>query len=111
MIELDIKPHCAQRARTTFKAGKAWTYTPKIYAQYLDDLTLLLKAQKLPQFAGAVELVVQFHANKITFDIHEVRGKPKRGDIDNYLKGLMDGLQKAGVIENDSQVCSIAAVK
>ena len=34
-----------------------------------------------------------------------------RGDIDNYVKLLMDGIQKAGIIPNDKQVVHVDAVK
>jgi len=37
---------------------------------------------------------------------------PKRGDLDNYVKCILDAIQRNGVmIENDSQVYSITALK
>jgi Holliday junction resolvase RusA-like endonuclease len=29
---------------------------------------------------------------------------PLRGDTDNYVKSILDGLQKGGLFDNDSQV-------
>ena len=33
-----------------------------------------------------------------------------RGDLDNFLKGALDGLQKAGAFDNDRQVVCLAGV-
>ena len=34
-----------------------------------------------------------------------------RGDLDNYVKLLLDGIQRSPLIENDRQVLHIDAVK
>lgn len=38
-------------------------------------------------------------------------GRPKglQGDLDNYVKAVVDALQKAGVIENNKQVVALSA--
>jgi Holliday junction resolvase RusA-like endonuclease len=39
------------------------------------------------------------------------REKAMRGDVDNYAKTVMDGLQKGGAFHNDGQVVSLAIDK
>ena len=44
--------------------------------------------------------------------LHQARAegdpeKQKRGDLDNYAKAVLDGLQKGGVLENDKQVIEL----
>lgn len=39
------------------------------------------------------------------------RAKAMRGDVDNYLKTTMDGLQKGGAFKNDGQIVSVVADK
>ena len=36
---------------------------------------------------------------------------PLRGDLDNYVKLALDGIQRAGIIVNDSQVVHVEATK
>jgi Holliday junction resolvase RusA-like endonuclease len=39
------------------------------------------------------------------------RGKGSRGDLDNYSKCILDGLQRAGVIKNDDTVVEMHGYK
>ena len=32
-------------------------------------------------------------------------------DVDNLLKSIMDGIQKAGMIHNDGQICGVSILK
>ena len=32
-------------------------------------------------------------------------------DVDNLLKSIMDGIQKAGMIHNDGQICEVSIFK
>jgi Holliday junction resolvase RusA-like endonuclease len=45
--------------------------------------------------------------------VAESRGRQKcmRGDVDNYAKTVMDGLQKGGAFVNDTQVVSLVVDK
>lgn len=45
-----------------------------------------------------VELAIIFHTRR-----------PLRGDLDNYTKTILDGLEKGQAIENDRQVKSLSA--
>jgi Holliday junction resolvase RusA-like endonuclease len=64
------------------------------YIAYLDLVAgygYTIRPRPLPWEEVAVEVVVY------------IAGK-RRGDADNYLKSLIDGLQRAGVLQNDKVV-------
>lgn len=65
-----------------------------------------------PKFTGPVSLVVVFQKDQMTIEVTDFpEGESKlRGDIDNYVKTVMDGLN--GVAwDDDRQVMYVAAYK
>lgn len=100
-------PRVKERPRV-LKTGK--TYTPKATAEYERAVA---ERYDGPVFDGPVRLDVCFEHDRtivriIPLDAEE---KPRlRGDIDNYLKALQDGLVKAGALD-DNQIVLVRARK
>lgn len=64
-----------------------------------------------PLFEGPVAIELTFHTDHTQVTIREeLYGSPLRGDIDNYIKSVMDGLQNVAY-KNDRQVMRLDAVK
>ena len=78
------KPH-GGRAKTTD------------YKNWLDQTAWEIRAQRPPVFKGDVS---------VDLLIERPNGS---SDIDNRIKGVLDALQRAGVIENDKRVVDIRA--
>lgn len=51
----------------------------------------------------------QFGRRKVAVEIAFYVSYDLRGDIDNYIKSIMDGMQKGGIIDNDRQIRHIDA--
>lgn len=65
-----------------------------------------------PQFDGPVRVYVDFHPAGQWVKVESVEWtSPLRGDVDNYCKTLLDGLQRAEVFKNDRSVVSLWADK
>jgi len=66
-----------------------------------------------PVFDGPVSIELTFDNDGTLVKVTPAEGwvSPLRGDIDNYCKLALDGLQRAGVIMNDKQVVYMSAVK
>lgn len=66
------------------------------YKKWREVAAWEIKAQRPKPFIGNITVSLEV-------------GKPRRGDIDNRIKPVLDALQEAGVIENDSKVDKITA--
>ena len=100
-------PKVKERPRV-LKSGK--TYTPKSTAEYEKAVA---ERYDGPVFTGPVKLEVCFESDRTTVRISsmDAEEKPKlRGDIDNYLKALQDGLVKSGALD-DNQIVLVRARK
>jgi Holliday junction resolvase RusA-like endonuclease len=66
-----------------------------------------------PVFEGPVSLELTFmeDATLVTIKPVETWDTPLRGDLDNYCKLALDGIQRAGVLKDDRQVVILSAVK
>jgi Holliday junction resolvase RusA-like endonuclease len=98
-------PSPSHRPRVT---RRGITYFAKPYAQYLKDC----QQQFAEQHRGAPL------EGRLGVVIETVVEKPRttkltnpNGDSDNYAKGPLDALQKAGVVTDDKQFVPIAAVR
>lgn len=61
--------------------------------------------------SGQVELSMMFYPDKINITIKEIDSQSKlRGDIDNYCKSIMDGLNGVAY-HDDGQVLNLKAYK
>jgi Holliday junction resolvase RusA-like endonuclease len=72
------------------------TYKTKIAKDWIKGCLKLVKVKK--PYKRSVDLSVHFYFKRDR-------------DIDNSLKALLDLVQKAGIIENDSQVYSMVVTK
>lgn len=100
-------PKVKERPRV-LKNGR--TYTPKATAAYE---AAIAAAYDGPLFEGPVRLDVCFEQDRTVIRIIPMptTEKPKlRGDIDNYLKALQDGLVKAGAFD-DNQIVLVRVRK
>jgi Holliday junction resolvase RusA-like endonuclease len=103
---IEGKPQVKQRPRMT-RFGHV--FTPK---ETIDAEAVIADRYDGPQFEGPVEISAHFYADHTDIVIKQVERKSKlRGDVDNYLKLVADGLQKAGAIINDRQIVSIRGYK
>ncbi len=75
-----------------------WTPRARRCLDYQELVAWHAKEAEIPTFAGDVELTVRI-----------CRGGRGRGDLDNIVKTIQDGLQYAGVIKNDRQVIRYGA--
>ena len=106
---IDIKPRTKQRPRVT-RAGHA--YTPKATKDYEKEISEAW-ANKWPHpVSGPVGVEVEIGPDYIDIEIYELveprRPKGVRGDIDNYQKAILDGLNKVA-FDDDIQVHEIYA--
>ncbi|MAD98990.1 MAG: hypothetical protein Unbinned200contig1002_44 [Prokaryotic dsDNA virus sp.] len=106
-IILDVRPVPASRPRVS----RYGTYYGKNYTEFRKSLYAVLKKikDKFPPSATGEFLV----------ELEFICKKPKkpsnpypRGDIDNYVKGVLDGFTYAGMFwEDDIQVVELCASK
>jgi Holliday junction resolvase RusA-like endonuclease len=85
-------------------------YTPQQTKDYEDEIASHWDG---PEFTGPVHVDMKFSKDGIHVTVSDaLEGSLSlRADIDNYVKSLLDGLQKGGAFPNDRQVVSIKAVK
>ena len=84
-------------------------FTPQ---RTLDAEAAIAAAWDGPKFDGPVKLKVVFHYDsmEVTVEKYPDGGSRLRGDVDNYLKTVMDGLN--GIAwEDDKQVFAVEAEK
>ena len=100
------------RPRVT-KTGHA--YMPKKYAEWKSGLATIVgsrfRAEGNRPLEGPLKLEVDITKGVWGFRLTELESKERfgRADLDNLVGGVMDMLQDAGVIKNDSQIEAIAA--
>jgi len=99
VMELDIRPLAMPRPRFT---RNGHTYMPKIWTKYKDSVGFLalqaMSKARAKILKGELGVEIDFYFKR----------KP-RGDIDNYIKALLDSL--TGITyEDDKQIISIDAV-
>lgn len=105
----NVKPQVKQRPRMT-RRGRA--YTPE--ATHLAE-DVIREGWNGPKFEGPVFMKVTFsklgtEVTVGTLDEETYKPSALRGDIDNYLKLVMDGLNGAAYID-DNQVRYIEVTK
>lgn len=102
-----MKPKAKGRPR----AGKYGMYTDKATREYEQKIKEAYIAAGGKMHEGAVSMSVTFSKDNITIVLDEIQASsPLRGDIDNYLKSIMDGLNGVAY-KDDGQVLNIRAHK
>jgi Holliday junction resolvase RusA-like endonuclease len=91
------KPTTASRPRVA-RAG--WAYYEKSYKDWMKAATAHLEAARLPYFSGPVSVYMTVSVARPKKPVNPY----PRGDLDNYAKGPLDALTKAGVWSDDNQV-------
>lgn len=95
--------------------GKVRMYTPRetLNAEKLIAEAWENESNKGPKFEGPVEINIVIDKNGTDVVVKEVDfdGSPTlKGDIDNYVKTILDGLNGIAWVD-DSQVIKIVAMK
>jgi Holliday junction resolvase RusA-like endonuclease len=92
------------------RKGKVYTPTETVSAEkaYIEAA-----GEYHPVYEGAVRLELTFQEDSTSVLIIPVDDwhTKLRGDIDNYVKLALDGIQRAGIIANDRQVVHVDAMK
>lgn len=104
-----VRPQVKQRPRMT-RRGKAYTPIKTHLAE-----NVIGEGWTGPKFEGAIYMEVEFtkDSSVVTVGILDAGSyppSPLRGDIDNYLKLVMDGLNGIAY-EDDNQIRLVKAVK
>ncbi|NBW08707.1 MAG: RusA family crossover junction endodeoxyribonuclease [Caulobacteraceae bacterium] len=86
-------------------------YTDKATREYEQAIKDAYVASGGPLYEGPVDLSITFTKDNITITISEIKAESSlRGDVDNYIKSIMDGLNGVAY-KDDGQVLNIRAHK
>ena len=87
-------------------------YTPKETIEAEEHIAKVI-GDEAPNFDGPVSVQMIFCKESTTVTVKPLEEGHTllRGDLDNYVKLLLDGIQRSPLIENDRQVLHIDAVK
>jgi Holliday junction resolvase RusA-like endonuclease len=109
-ILFNIEPVAASRPRFNTKTGTA--YTASKYDKFKKALILLCKRIPKGDYFS-IEMEFYFAYPKSTPKKNLVDGAlhQKKSDIDNVCKGVLDALEQAGVLNNDSKISDLIARK
>lgn len=101
------KPKVKERPRSGPNGGRLYTPPSTLAAQ-----AELAASYDGPVFEGPIEVIMTFHpvATMVTIRERTEPKSPLRGDVDNYGKLVMDGLEGVAY-PNDRQVMAIVAAK
>lgn len=106
-LKLPFKPKAKGRPR----AGKYGMYTDKATREYENLVKETWVVAGAPKFDGPVTLTLTFHKSHIDVTVSEASEESSlRGDVDNYVKSLMDGLNGVAY-DDDGQVVNLKAFK
>jgi Holliday junction resolvase RusA-like endonuclease len=105
-VELPFNPVPAARPRV----GRYGTFYPKAYNEYRTTAhETLIKWKRKKLVAGPVTVVCEFVVKKPKKPSNTY---PSKGDIDNYVKALLDACTKAQVFwKDDMQIIDLKATK
>jgi len=112
MIKIDAPIMPVPFPRPRFDSRSKQTFNPKRYREFKDELGYYarLAMRGRPLMTGEVKLHADFYRPKPK----PRKGKPEQvsfvGDVDNYLKAVMDALSKI-VYLDDRQVVQISGAK
>ena len=103
-LEIPGPPVAKQRAR---KGNGGW-YTPKPTRDYEEAVAWVCRAQRERFGDQPVKVSIVLSADGATVHVSPsdlaISGP---GDLDNYAKSILDGMQKGGLFKNDKQVVEL----
>jgi len=106
-LTIPVRPKAKGRPR----AGKYGMYTDKATREYEALIKQAWVDAGGPKFEGPVTLTLTFHKDHVDAMVTETQETSNlRGDVDNYVKSLMDGLNGVAY-EDDGQVVNLKAYK
>jgi Holliday junction resolvase RusA-like endonuclease len=107
VLEFEFKgnPIAATRPRV----GKHGTYNVGDYAKYKEDLSFAISATALRHSWHLSDKLPI--TGKLALRVRYYRSDKRRVDIDNLVKCTMDALQQSGLIQNDSDIQELHAMK
>ena len=106
-FNIPLKPKAKGRPR----AGRNGMYTDKATREYEDAIRQAYVDLGLPKLEGNLQVTANFQKDNIWVQIITVKEESKlRGDVDNYVKSLLDGLNGVAY-DDDKQVVNIHAYK
>lgn len=97
MIIIPGRPVPKQRPALSQRGRKAYLYTPERTRTYEGTVNLLARQQKAKRHTGPVAVSLTLYLTK-----------GKRGDVDNYCKSILDGLNGVAY-EDDRQITRLDA--
>lgn len=121
-FEIDIEPMPTPRPRATVMTARATgkqfvnIYNPADYTKYKSAIAILLKDARLGLKKGNygrifVTFYMTYPKSTPKKDLIDNAPHIKKPDWDNYIKGLQDAMQDAGIMLNDSAVSDGAVRK
>lgn len=109
---IPIRPKPAPRPRAQPGGGRS--YNPTGYKDWLDAVATYTKIEMLKQngpLSGPVIVNLDLRRDVIALNIIETTTAHRhglRGDIDNYAKAVLDGIDQGGVFaKSDNQVVGL----
>lgn len=105
-LEIPGRPVPWQRVRT----NQGRFFTPQETRDWEDSVAWICRAQRerLGNTPCRIELELYEDRAVVTLiPVPDAKKRKLKGDIDNYAKSILDGLQKGEVIENDKQVIEL----
>ena len=108
---LEIEPLPCPRPRIAMIAGHGVAYYPKAYKEWAAEATKQAAKAWRDQEAGTLGGLVSLRLSFFCSRPKTTKLQAPKGDIDNYVKSVMDALTKAGVWLDDKQVVELVARK
>jgi Holliday junction resolvase RusA-like endonuclease len=103
-VRFNIEPRPAARPRV----GKWGTYYPPIYAKYKKELGDMVECANLPTpDVCPYSVYIEF----VCTPPKKLSNPFPRGDTDNYIKGVLDAINKRAIFEDDKQVQLLTGFK
>ena len=105
-ITVKVRPKVKDRPRMT-RRGRVYTTKTTLAFE-----SIIANAWDGPKFTGpvSVEIILRKDSIRITIKELDVGSTPLRGDVDNYTKSILDGLNNVAYVD-DKQVRELKVKK